>query len=192
MTNTPSDKPNTAAGETNENMQTMNNSQDGNGTKLVDTVAEPTLEQQLAEAKAKSAEYLEGWQRARAEFTNYKKRADKEREDIFQNAAVDTLNRLLPVIDDFDLAIANVPADKANDEVIKGFNLIHRKLIGLLDSAGIKLINPVGEMFNPAYHEAIGHDANSTVPSGHVSTVLRKGFIYGERVLRPALVRVAS
>src|SRR5215813_159056 len=75
-------------------------------------VTETSLEAQLAEAQAKAAEYLDGWQRARADFVNYRKRSEQERADAYSNATVDTLRRLLPVIDDFDRALANVPADK--------------------------------------------------------------------------------
>jgi molecular chaperone GrpE len=150
------------------------------------------VEMQLADAQAKAAEYLDGWQRARADFANYKKRAEKEREEAYQVAAADTLRKLLPVIDDFDRAISNVPTEKADDDVIKGFSLIHRKMVSLLENSGIKVINPVGETFNPAQHEAIGQDDSSDVASGHITVVLQKGYLHGDRVLRPALVRVAS
>jgi molecular chaperone GrpE len=151
-----------------------------------------SLEALLAEAQAQASEYLDGWQRSRAEFANYKKRADKEREEIYQNATIDTLRKLLPIIDDFDRAVASVPADKADDELIKGFSLIHRKLLTLLDNAEVKVINPVGEEFDPAFHEAIGRDESTDVTSGHITVVLQKGYVYGDKVLRPALVRVAA
>jgi molecular chaperone GrpE len=170
-----------------------------NGTKPPESLTtdepkagEASLDAQLTEAKAKAEEYLDGWQRARAEFANYRKRADKERDEAYQTGAVETLSKLVPIIDDFDRAIANVPADKANDDIIKGFTLIHRKLVTLLENTGIKVINPVGEEFNPAYHEAIGKDESSNVPSGHISIVLQKGYLYGDKVLRPALVRVVA
>jgi molecular chaperone GrpE len=171
----------------------------GNGTKPPESrttdepkVGEASLDAQLTEARAKADEYLDGWQRARAEFANYRKRADKERDEAYQIGAVEMLRKLMPIIDDFDRAIANVPADKSGDDIIKGFSLIYRKLLTQLENAGIKIINPVGEVFNPAYHEAIGHDETSNVPSGHVSTVLQKGYLYDDKVLRPALVRVAA
>ncbi len=153
---------------------------------------QPTPEAQIKEAQTKAAEYLEGWQRERAEFTNYRKRIDQERSELYQNAAVETLRKILPVIDDYDRAIANVPADKIDDEVIKGFLLIHRKLMSLLENGNIKVIDPAGEVFNPAFHEAIGQDSSTQVPSGHVSVVLQKGYVFGDKVLRPALVRVAG
>jgi len=153
---------------------------------------ESNLETKLTEAQAKANEYLDGWQRARADFANYKKRAEKERDEAYQIAAVDTLRKLLPIIDDLDRAVSNVPGEKADDDVIKGFTLIHRKLVNLLENTGIKVVNPVGETFNPAFHEAIGQDESGDVPSGHVTTVLQKGYMYGDKVLRPALVRVAA
>lgn len=150
------------------------------------------LPSQLAEAQAKATEYLEGWQRARAEFINYRKRADKERDEIYTMATTDTLRKLLPIIDDLDRATSNIPPELADHDVLKGFSLIFRKLTTLLDSNSIQPINPVGEPFNPALHEALGQDDHAEVPSGHVSMVLQKGYVYGDKVLRPALVRVAS
>jgi molecular chaperone GrpE len=150
------------------------------------------LEDQLAEAQKQAAEYLAGMQRERAEFLNFRKRADKERAEAYQLATLDVLAKFLPVLDDFDLAISTIPTERAEDEVFKGFQLIHRKFNLLLDSAGLKVINPVGEPFNPAFHEALGEDAGSDKPAGTVTVVLRKGYVHGERVLRPALVRVAG
>lgn len=151
-----------------------------------------TVEERLAAAQREAAANLDGWQRARADFVNYRKRAEKELEQAFSHGTVDTLRRLLPVIDDFDRAVQNVPADRAEDDVLKGFNLIHRKFTSLLETAGVRVINPAGEPFDPLYHEAIGHDDGTDVPNGHVSTVLQKGYLHGDKVIRPALVRVAS
>jgi molecular chaperone GrpE len=150
------------------------------------------LETQLAAARVQADEYLDGWQRARAEFANFRKRAEKELDESYQNATVDMLRKLLPIVDDFDRAIANLPADKAEDELIKGFSLIQRKLITLLEGAGLKAFDPKGEPFDPKFHEALGHEESDQVPSGYVSSVLQKGYLHGERVIRPALVRVAQ
>ncbi|HRE47552.1 MAG TPA: nucleotide exchange factor GrpE [Aggregatilineales bacterium] len=147
----------------------------------------------LAQAQAKAQEYLDGWQRARADFANYRKRADKEREDTFQLAVIDTLRKFIPVIDDFDRAMGNILTEDAEREVIKGFSLIHRKLATLLEGAGLAVIDPQGQVFDPALHEAIGQDApTADIPSGHISAVLQKGYRYGDRVIRPAIVRVAN
>lgn len=149
------------------------------------------LEAQLKQAQAQAAEYLDGWQRARAEFANFRRRAEKEREEISQNTIIEWWGRLLPVIDDFERAVALVPEDRRDDELIKGFGLIYRKLTTLLESAGLKPIDPLGQPFDPTYHEALGRDEAGEVPSGHITLVLQKGYLCGERVVRPALVRVA-
>jgi molecular chaperone GrpE len=185
MHTTPNDNDAKDAGATGE--ATTNN-----GAPTAETPLTPTLEDQVREAQTKAAEYLDGWQRARADFANYRKRADKERDEAFQLATVEAYGKLLPVLDDFDLAITNVPPDRANEDVIKGFQMIHRKLSVLLENTGIKVINPVGEKFDPALHEALGEDPAGDVPAGQVTLVLRKGYVYGERVLRAALVRVAG
>ena len=157
-----------------------------------DATERPSLEAQLEEAHRKVDEHLNGWKRALAEFDNYRKRAEKEREEIYQNASVETLRRLLPIIDDFERAIAALPPEKAEDETLKGFILIHRKLISLLEGAGLTQLDPKGQAFDPTRHEAIGQEPNTEFASGQVSTVLQKGYLYGERVIRPALVRVAE
>jgi len=151
-----------------------------------------SLEQQLAEAKAENTRLVDGWQRTAAEFANYRKRVDRERADTYDLAAVETLKKLLPVIDDFDRAIQNVPADQTSGLAYDSLKLLHRKLINLLETIGVKTINPVGETFNPAYHEALGQDEGTGAPSGQVTVVLQKGYVHGDRVLRAAMVRVSS
>jgi molecular chaperone GrpE len=142
--------------------------------------------------QTQSQEYLEGWQRARAEFTNYKKRVDRDMKDSYQNAAGDVLKSLIPVIDDFDRAMANVPGDLEGNLWISGVEMIQRKLNRILDDFGVTTIDPTGEIFDPSLHEAIGQDADANVPTGHVTVTMQKGYKVGERVLRPALVRVAG
>jgi molecular chaperone GrpE len=146
---------------------------------------------EMIEAQNKSKEYLEALQRERAEFANYRRRVDRERDEVYQTATLDTLKKLLPVVDDFDRAMATVPAEKAGEDLAKGVSLIHRKMLSLLETAGVKVINPVGEAFDPKFHEGLGQDDSDTVTSGHVTVVLQKGYIYGEKVIRPALVRIA-
>lgn len=156
------------------------------------SVESAPLEAQLEEARRKADEYLSGWRRTLAEFDNYRKRAEKEREEIAQNATIETLRRLLPVVDDFERALGSLPQERAEDETLKGFVLIHRKLISLLESANLTQLDPLGQAFDPSCHEAIGQEPNSEVASGHVCAVLQKGYRYGERLIRPALVRVAE
>ncbi len=157
-------------------------------------VAEETLplEAELEKVKAEAAEYLEGWQRARAEFANYRKRVEREKEEVYLEARVAVLAKLLPVIDDFARAMENTPEDLTDHTWAGGVKLIGEKFATLLESNGLVELNPVGEPFDPTRHEAIGMDDSTDVESGHVTMVLQKGYAYGDKILRPAMVRVAS
>ncbi len=150
-----------------------------------------SLAAQLAEAEARAAEYLEGWQRERAELANYRKRVERERTEIYQNARVDVTTRFLPVLDDFERALNAIPEDARPHEWVNGVTLIYRKLQSILEAEGIVAIDALGKPFDPNLHEAISQDENDSFESDHVIEVLQKGYRYGDRVLRPALVRVA-
>lgn len=146
----------------------------------------------LAAAQAKADEYLEGWQRARAEFANYKKRTDRELQEAYQHAKVDALVKLLPIIDDIERAMSNLPDDLQGHSWLDGIALIERKFQKLLDEQEIETIDPVGEPFDPNLHQAIGTEPSDEFESDHVTETLQKGYKTSERVLRPALVKVAQ
>lgn len=135
---------------------------------------------------------LEGWQRTLAEFQNYKRRTERETRDSYQNAILDVLKSMLPIIDDFERAMANKPDDLNGNSWVEGIALIQRKFNHLLEEYNVSVIDPVGQPFDPTRHEAIGIDEASDVEQGHVSTVLQKGYAAGEQVLRPATVKVAG
>ena len=147
------------------------------------------LTRRLEEAEAKAAENLDGWQRARAEFLNYKKRVERDRESDYTSMKGDILIKVLPVLDDLLRALENRPE---NDSWADGMELIARKFQSILEAEGVKRIEAVGQPFDPNYHEAISHEPNSEVESGHVIDVVQQGYMLGERVLRPAKVRVAQ
>jgi molecular chaperone GrpE len=170
---------------------------------------EPTPE--TAEAKASSAEqgngvtqamydalqgqaqeYLEGWQRNRAEFANYKKRIEREMKDNHANAAGSVLRDILPAIDDFERAMSNTPEALKDDKWVGGVGMVLRKFNKILDDYNVIVLDPVGEPFDPNRHEAIGMDDSEDVATGHVTATMQKGYVLGDRVLRPALVRVAK
>ena len=143
-----------------------------------------------AQREAKANE--DGWQRARAEFANYKKRTERERLELFQRAALDTLTALLPIIDDFDRAFESVPEAISSDPWIGGVTMIQRKFTTLLERYEVEAIDPTGAPFDPTLHQAIGAEDSDEVESGHVIETLQKGYRAGEQVLRLALVKVAS
>jgi molecular chaperone GrpE len=155
-------------------------------------VEQKPVEEQLAEAQAKAAEYLDGWQRARAELDNYRKRMARERNEWGDTLRAEFILNVLPALDDFDLALMNLPDDIANHQWVNGVILAHRKLAAQLEALGVSEIAAVGQSFDPAVHEAVTHEASKDHRSGEVIDVVRKGYRLGEKVIRPAMVRVAA
>ncbi|MBZ0295767.1 MAG: nucleotide exchange factor GrpE [Anaerolineae bacterium] len=146
----------------------------------------------LAKAQEEAKQYLESWQRERADFANYKKRAERELRESRDQARISTLMTLLPVIDDFELAMSNLPEDVKGQSWVEGIAAIQRKFLKILDDHSISVVDPVGEAFDPNLHEAIAVMPSDDVESGHVTETLQKGYVWGDRVLRPAMVRVAE
>jgi molecular chaperone GrpE len=142
--------------------------------------------------QTQAQEYLEGWQRARAEFANYKKRVEREMKDSYGSAAGSVLKDILPVIDDFERAMNNVPEHLQGDPWVGGVGMILRKLNKILEDYNVTVIDPTGEPFDPNRHEAIGMEDSSDMAAGHVTATVQKGYVLGDRILRPALVRVAN
>jgi molecular chaperone GrpE len=150
------------------------------------------LEAALAAAKDDAKKNFDKWQRALADFDNYKKRVERERVETYENAALEIIKVLLPVIDDFERALANVPPDLAGNPWLDGTSAIERKLRKLLETYEIEALDPVGEPFDPDKHQGLGVDSESDMASGHVTTTLQKGYVKGDKLLRPALVRIAG
>jgi len=147
------------------------------------------LEKQQAEAQSQAAEYKDGWQRAVAEFQNYRKRVEAEKAESYQSAIGDIAKRYLPVLDDMERALAARPADLAWAE---GIELIYRKLQSILEAEGLKRIETEGQMFDPNFHEAILQESSEDHASGQIIAVVRNGYMLGDKVVRPAQVRVAQ
>lgn len=153
----------------------------------------PSVTQEMVDAaQTQAQEYLEGWQRARAEFANYKKRVERELKDSHSSASGNVLKDILPAIDDFERAVSNVPPQLKDDPWVNGVSMVLRKLNKVLDEYGVTVVDPTGEEFDPSHHEAIGMEDSDSVAAGHVTATLQKGYVLGDRVLRPALVRVAK
>jgi molecular chaperone GrpE len=147
---------------------------------------------ELNAARAEAQEYLDGWQRARAEFANYKKRVERENQDSYKRVTSDILSRFLSVIDDMELALRDRPQEGDAGAWAKGIELIYQKLLGMLANEGVERIQAEGGTFDPLLHEALSHEESSEHEDGQIIEVIRQGYKMGERVLRPALVRVAK
>ncbi len=147
------------------------------------------LRQALAEEKEKAQGYLANWQRAQADFINYKRRSEQEKEEISKFANAMLMFNLLPVIDDLERAFASIPPHQARLTWIDGIRLIERKLQISLEAQGLSQIKAVGEPFDPKFHEAAMHAKGK---EGMVVEELQKGYKLLDRVIRPAMVVVGN
>lgn len=147
------------------------------------------LEKQLAEAQSQAGEYKDGWQRAVAELQNYRRRVEREQAESYQAALGSIVKRYLTILDDLERALEHRPADLPWAD---GIELIYRKLKTILENEGLKRIEAEGQPFDPNFHEAIAQEPAEGVESGTVIGVVQHGYMLGERVIRPAMVRVAQ
>ena len=126
--------------------------------------------------------------RTMADYENYRKRADREKQDYFKYALADTIRDLLPVLDNFDHALDHA---KEGDDFHKGVSLIYKQLFDILKQHNVRIIEESGLHFDPNIHEAVVREENPEVPSHTVVAVLQKGYFLHDRLLRPAMVKVA-
>ncbi len=148
-----------------------------------------TVEQALEEAKENAEKYLANWQRAEADFLNYKRRHEQERAELSQFATVNLISALLPVIDDLERALENADDESSVAAWVEGVKLIYRKLRSVLEDRGLEEIEAEGMEFDPNLHEAVmcveGED-------GIICQELQKGYKLRDRLLRPSMVKVGK
>ncbi len=148
---------------------------------------------ELEAARRQADEYIAALQRERAEFLNFKRRTAEERERDLGLAGEDLIRKVIGVADDFDRAIEAKPSEIAEDPWVEGITAIDRKLRALLDSEGVRAIDAApGRRFDPREHDAIANVPDTGRPEGEIVDELRRGYRLRDRVLRPALVAVAS
>jgi len=167
-------------------------SEEGLNSKVEPEVAEEdigTLKQSLAEEKAKAEGYLANWQRAQADFINYKRRSEQEKEEISKFANASLMFNLLPVLDDLERAFTSIPPHLVRLTWVDGIKLIERKLQASLEVQGLSPIKALGEAFDPNFHEAAMHAKGK---EGIVIEELQKGYKLHDRVIRPAMVVVGN
>jgi molecular chaperone GrpE len=148
-----------------------------------------TLKDTLAEVKEKAEANLAGWQRAQADFINYKKRAEQEKQDLSKFANSVLILNLLPVLDDFERAFSSIPPKVGKMSWLDGIKLIERKLWAVLQAQGVSPIKALGEPFDPQFHEAMRQDKGK---EGIVIEEVQKGYMLEDRVIRPTMVVVGN
>ena len=157
-----------------------------------ETREEPSLEEQLDAANEEAAKNMDNYLRAQAELSNARKRFEKQQALVYVNANADLVGKLLPALDDFDRAVDSVPEAIKEDSWYEGIELVHRKLMGILESLNVKEIEALGQTFDPNFHDALAAEPSDEYESDTVIRVMVKGYQIGDKVIRPSLVYVAA
>jgi molecular chaperone GrpE len=165
-----------------------------NESELVESPADAASEQttDTAELQRQRDDYYDRLLRKTAEFDNYRKRIDRERQQVTEAAAADLLAELLPLVDDLERALRADPGSEGVDAYRRGVELIHKQLLDVLRKRGVRSVDSVGTDFDPHFHQAVSHEAVEGRRDGEVIEEFRRGYMLGDRLLRPAMVKVAK
>lgn len=148
--------------------------------------------EKLKEKANLSDAYYDQLLRLRAEFDNYRKRINKEREEYQQTAIEEVMYQLIKIIDNFELAMKSAEKTKSFEKMFEGITLIHKQINDFLASYGVNVISAEGKKFDPAYHEAVTHEESDKHEADTVTEEVLKGYTFKDKVLRPAVVKVAK
>lgn len=146
----------------------------------------------VAQVRQERDDYYDRLLRKTAEFDNYRKRTDRERQQLAEAAAADLLEELLPLVDDMERALKADPGTEATTAIRTGVELIHKQLLETLRKRGVKPIESLGADFDPHFHMAVAHEPAEDRREGEVIEEFRRGYMLGDRLLRPAMVKVAK
>lgn len=138
------------------------------------------------------AELNDKLMRTMAEFDNFRKRSEKEKTQMFEIGAKDIIEKILPVIDNFERGLGSVPEEEKESAFVQGIEQIYKQLITALEGAGVKAIDAVGKEFDPNFHNAVMHDEDDSLGENVVSEELQKGYMYRDTVVRHSMVKVVN
>ena len=130
--------------------------------------------------------------RQMAEFDNFRKRTDKEKSQMYEVGAKDVIEKILPVIDDFERGFGTVEEEDRNDSFVQGMEMVYKKLMAALENIGVKPIEAVGQEFDPDFHNAVMHVEDESFGENIVAEELQKGYTYRGAVVRYSMVKVAN
>jgi molecular chaperone GrpE len=158
-----------------------------------DTATEPApAAADASELQRQRDEYYDRLLRQAAEFDNYRKRIERERQQVSEAAAADLLRELLPLVDDLERALKADAGTEGTENYRRGVELIHRQLLDLLRKRGVQPMDTLGLEFDPHFHQAVAHEPAEGRPDGEIIEEFRRGYMLGDRLLRPAMVKVAK
>jgi molecular chaperone GrpE len=158
----------------------------------IETAEQPESPADPAELQKQRDEYYDRLLRKTAEFDNYRKRVDRERIQLSEAAAADLLQELLPLVDDMERALKADTGTEATEGIRRGVELIHQQLLKMLGKRGVKPIDSLGADFDPHFHMAVAHEPADGRREGEVVEEFSRGYMLGDRLLRPAMVKVAK
>lgn len=147
---------------------------------------------ELVRAQEQAKEYLAGWQRAKADYVNFRKRTEENRLELMKFCNTDLILQILPVIDNFDYALNNAPDNLKTEKWVAGIIAIQDQLLGVLKENGVTEIETEGKKFDPNFHEAIEHVKNKQFKPGMIVEEVTRGFKLNDKVIRAAKVKVAQ
>ena len=130
--------------------------------------------------------------RQMAEFDNFRKRTEKEKSQMYEIGAKDIIEKILPVVDNFERGLAAVAEDDKEDPFVQGMDKIYKQLMTTLDGIGVKPIEAVGQEFNPDFHNAVMHEENEEAGENTITEEFQKGYMYRDSVVRHSMVKVAN
>jgi molecular chaperone GrpE len=158
----------------------------------IETAEQPEPSVDPAELQKQRDDYYDRLLRKTAEFDNYRKRTDRERIQLSEAAAADLIEELLPIVDDMERALKADAGGEATDAIRRGVELIHKQLLETLRKRGIRPIESLGADFDPHFHQAVAHEPADGRREGEVVEEFSRGYMLGDRLLRPAMVKVAK
>ena len=155
-----------------------------------DAAAETAVD--AAELQRQRDDYYDRLLRKTAEFDNYRKRIERERQQVSEAAAANLLEELLPLVDDLERALKADPGSEGAEAYRRGVELIHRQLLEVLKKRGVRPVDSVGADFDPHFHQAVSHEPAQGRREGEIIEEFRRSYMLGDRLLRPAMVKVAK
>ena len=188
------DKPIDETTPADEDNSVVFESEDGEGNTLNPAAKIKQLREKLKKSEAERMEYLSGWQRAKADLINARKRDEEDKKDFVKYANEDLISEILSVLDSFDMAFANNEAwEKVDKNWRVGVEYIYSQLLSALERFNLKVINPVGQKFDPNHHVSIeGVEVTDKAQDGMIVSVVQKGYELSGKVIRAPKVRVGE
>lgn len=150
------------------------------------------LKEKLEKAENASKDYLDKLQRSMAEFDNFRKRTIKEKANMYDDGVMETVKKLLPIIDNFERAVESASDEDKQNSFYQGIEMILKQIKDLLSTINVEEISAVGEQFNPSVHNAVMHIDDEQYGENEIIEQLQKGYKYKDKVIRPSMVKVAN